>query len=152
MGCYDSGGFHEYIKIDLNGDNAPETIMRKSCANEMEFNNGRVLVGGESTGTVQMLDLLDIHPDAMTYTDYTWDGTSHIYLIDFLDVTGDALPDAIISISQCYQDPPSPCDVFYVTNISTPAGIACATDVNNDGSTDTTDMLALIAAWGPCTP
>ena len=150
-GCYDWGGYYEYIKIDLNGDNAPETIMRKSCAGEMEFNNGRVLVGGESTGTVQMLDLLNIHPNAMTYTDYTWDELSTIRLGGFFDVTGDGLLDAIIFIGGC--DPAAPCDplgVFYVPNISTPPGVACATDVNDDGTTDTSDILAIIAGWGPC--
>jgi hypothetical protein len=42
------------------------------------------------------------------------------------------------------------CDIFYVPNISTPPGVACATDVNNDGNTDTSDILALLAGWGPC--
>jgi len=147
-GC-DINMFGDYIKIDLNGDNAPETIMSKSCANEMQSNKGRVMVGGESTGTVQMLDLLDIHPDAMTYTDYTWDGMMPFYIIDFLDVTGDGLPDAIIQLGK-WCDAPQTCDFFYVTNISTPPGVACATDVNSDGTTDVSDMLALIAGWGPC--
>ncbi|MDP6379303.1 MAG: hypothetical protein QF885_06620, partial [Candidatus Thalassarchaeaceae archaeon] len=144
-------GFYEYIKIDLNGDNAPETIMSKSCLSEWENNRGRVLVAGKNPGTVDMLDLINIHPDAMIYTDYTWDGMTQIYLLDFLDVTGDGLPDAIISIGWC--DPTMPCDpvgVFYVTNISTPPGVACASDVNSDGTTDVNDILALISGWGPC--
>ncbi len=157
IGCQDgpttwSTFFHEYL-VDLNGDNAPETITSFPSVGGWEGDTqGSVMVRGKNPGTVDMLNLLNIHPDAMTYTDYTWDETSPIRIISFFDVTGDGLVDAIIMFGGC--DPAAPCDplaVFYVPNISTPPGIACATDINNDDVTDTSDLLALIAGWGPCT-
>ena len=142
-----AGGYRD--KLDLNGDNVPETIMAYSLVTDWQHTSGRILVAGKITGAVEMLDLLNIHPDVMTYTDFSWDGMTQISLIDFLDVTGDGLLDAIIIIGA---DPavPDPLGVFYVPNISTPPGVACATDVNDDGNTDTSDILAIIAGWGPC--
>ena len=68
---------------------------------DWEHTSGRILVAGKVTGTVEMLDLLNIHPDVMTYTDFSWDGMMPISLIDFLDVTGDGLLDAIIIVGWC---------------------------------------------------
>ena len=65
-------------------------------------------------------------------------------------MTGDGLVDAII-ILETVDDMGMVTQLqYYVENISAPKGVACATDVNNDGNTDTSDMLALIAGWGPC--
>jgi len=150
--------YYLQMKVDLNGDGASETVMGLSCAQfdsgmpEMSNKrNGRVLVAGDKAGTVEMLDLLDVSLDNMSYADFddSGDGAS-FHLVDFLDVTGDGLVDAII-ILQTYDEMGSQIQVpYYVENISTPKGVACATDVNNDGNTDTSDMLALIAGWGPC--
>jgi len=144
----------EYIKIDLNNDGVPETVMRKPKYDEMqssETSNGRVLIGGDKIGTVDMLDIINLNPDVLTYTDYQPNPAVHdtFNLIDFLDVTGDGLVDAIISSGPCDGGMPgAECSIYYVTNISTPQGIACVTDLNNDDVTDTSD---LIAGWGPCT-
>jgi hypothetical protein len=150
-------GYGVSIKVDLNGDNAPETIVQRSCWTDSSTDNkGRVIVAGESTGTVEMLNLLDLDPTTLTYTDHFPNpGPITYMIIDFLDVTGDGLPDAIIGIG-CYQGAGGDgnggmCEsVYYVTNISTPPGVACATDVNNDDVTDTADILAILAGWGPC--
>ena len=156
IGCQDGPTtwptyLNDYI-IDLNGDNAPETITSVPSVDAWEGNRqGSVIVRGKNPGTVDMLNLLNLHPDAMTYTDYTWDELSTIRLVTFFDVTGDGLVDAIIMIGDCIPGPPcDPLGVFYVPNISTPPGVACATDVNDDGTTDTSDILAIIAGWGPC--
>lgn len=149
---------YEDKKFDLNGDNAPESIMQTpSAGNNWEgniyTNKGLMMIQGENPGTVDVLNILDLSPDALTYSGYTWDGEVTATLIDFLDVTGDGVLDAIIKINETFLPGEDPIDpiYFYVTNISTPPGITCATDINNDDVTDTSDLLALIAGWGPCT-
>jgi hypothetical protein len=40
---------------------------------------------------------------------------------------------------------------LYWNNLGLGGGPACPTDLNGDGSTDVTDVLALIGQWGACT-
>ncbi len=151
--------FYLRIKVDLNGDGASETVMGLSCASldsampdKPSKRNGRVILAGDEVGTVQMLDLLDVSPDNMYYENYgNWDGDETFHLVDFLDVTGDSLLDAIVIVQRNDPDTGNYVQVaYYVENISTTEGVACATDINQDNVTDTTDILALIAGWGPC--
>jgi hypothetical protein len=70
-----------------------------------------------------------------------------------LDVTGDGKPDAIIKAIVDWEDTCQGYDqesyYFYVENISQ-WPVACETDINNDGSTNTNDLLAVVGNWGPC--
>ena len=73
-----------------------------------------------------------------------------LYKHFFIDVTGDGLLDAII-VARVWDDDGNQTEVlFYVINTSTPPVVACETDINHDGMTDVTDMLAIIGAWGSC--
>jgi len=104
-------------------------------------------------GTLQINDLLGLDPSVMTYVDLTIPPAEmvDIWVTDFIDVTGDGLLDAIVVVRMMqmadYVDIP-----FYVINTSTPPAVACATDINSDGTTDVSDILALLSGWGPCMP
>ena len=146
----------QYIKIDLDGDGLEETITAMPVHKTMDpwqNTDGKFIASGDGFGTLQINDLLGLDPAVMTYVDLTIPPAdmADIWVTDFIDVTGDGLLDAIVVVRMMqiadYVDIP-----FYVINTSTPPAVACATDVNNDGATNVNDMLAIISAWGPCTP
>ncbi len=109
---------------------------------------------GENVGVLNVYTILDLDPSVIDYGEIVFENDFVIKCHALVDVTGDELLDAIISFKTDNWDwGPSPNPqsyYFYLENISTPEGVACDTDINNDGSTDVTDMLAIIGEWGPC--
>ncbi len=57
------------------------------------------------------------------------------------DMNSDGFPDIIV-----VHDAASP--VIYINQLG-PA-TACASDLNDDGTTDVTDLLFVVSEWGPC--
>jgi hypothetical protein len=59
------------------------------------------------------------------------------------DFNNDGFPDIIIG-SRFGNSPP----IIYINQLG-PA-TACASDLNDDGTTDVTDLLFVVSEWGPC--
>ena len=144
--AFDQNGHY----LDLDGDGVTEKMLGQSYTNYSEgggFNNITVLLEIDSPQSFSMLTLLDISPDALTYEDNPdFTGGYSIRSIGYIDVTGDDLPDALIHVTTGQ----GPSRYYYVENISTPKGIACASDLNNDGAVEVNDLMQIISDWGPC--
>ncbi len=98
----------------------------------------------EEIGSLDTFQILNLDPSVMSY-EIPPQGTSFkLELVGFFDMTRDGLPDAIVQLSGGGNT------YFYIENISEPPAVACATDINNDGSTNVDDLLALVGNWGPC--
>jgi hypothetical protein len=152
------GGMWEntpYIRLDLDSNGTAETITQMPfhvVNDKWAYNTeGTCIRAGDSFGTVQIFPLLNLDPGVMSYIGTDFPDYTPIYLSDFIDVTGDGLLDAIIVARVWDNDQTNQTEVpFYVINTSTPPVVACETDINHDGMTDVTDMLAIIGAWGSC--
>ena len=140
------GGMDEIIYIDLNGDGAPEQVVGQPWVDAWGGYPARLFSKGEAVGTFGFTTLLDIHPDNLTYLDITFGSDYMISSWGYLEVTGDGLVDAILKVDNY----PDLSQFYYVENISTTDGNACASDSNSDGVVDVTDLLALVSDWGPC--
>ena len=148
--------------IDVDGDGIPETANGwwqsydydgwcKEYRRSFSINKKHRYVPGSNPPEVVIESYLDLNPDSMTY-----EGVDLLYEFwieheGYLDVTNDGKPDAIIRANIQIE-----CSgewvynyYFYVENISEWTA-ACATDINNDGSTNVTDLLAVVGNWGPC--
>ena len=107
-------------------------------------------VPGSNPPEVVTESYLDLNPDSMTYEGFDLIYTCYMNNNGYLDVTNDGKPDAIIRAyitTECNE--PGVSQYFYVENISEWTA-ACATDINNDGSTNVTDLLAVVGNWGAC--
>jgi len=63
-----------------------------------------------------------------------------------IDMNNDGLLDAIICLSDKNYNP----SYYCVLNISTPPAVACASDVNGNGSVEVNDVIQVISDWGSC--
>jgi hypothetical protein len=148
--------------IDVDGDGIEE--LSKDIASAFTggglFGNYMVMgsVFNESTtiGTITVTNILDVSTDVIDYSGIPDDGYSGPFQIScegYMDVTLDGKKDAIIEFRRM-GGPWNGGDYsfeayFYIENISEwPA--ACATDINNDGSTNVNDLLAVVGNWGAC--
>jgi hypothetical protein len=148
---------------DVDGDGVMETsecyFLRTSCEANSSNTVDLILhyVPGSNPPEVIVESFLDLNPDSMNYVGA--DGTAFdfsVYPVEisrrgYLDVTNDEKPDAIIQVkyqTDCGQGWPPLIQYFYIKNIFTSA--ACATDINNDGSTNVTDLLEVVGNWGAC--
>ena len=146
------------IFIDLNGDGRAESLYGITyswaywedpmdgcgCIREGGTDT-RVARGGSKVGTIELSALINLHPDSMTYENFSVGEFYYIECRALFDVTGDGLVDAII-----YAESDGNSGWFYAENISEPPAVACATDINNDGSTNVSDLLMVVGNWGPC--
>ena len=147
--------------MDVDGDGIPETsegwsesFDRMGGCSEFESYNyldkKSRYVPGSNPPEVVTESYLDLNPDSMTYEGFDLVYGYYIQNKGYLDVTNDGKPDAIIQAyiaTEC--SGPTVLQYFYVENISEWTA-ACATDINNDGSTNVTDLLAVVGNWGPC--
>jgi len=113
-------------------------------------------VPGTTPPMVSVKPFLDLDPNSMTYEGVDMLYHFNIYNCGYLDVTNDGKLDAILK-AEIQVDADEECwggewviQYFYVENISTPPAATCATDINNDGSTNVNDLLAVVGNWGPC--
>jgi hypothetical protein len=102
---------------------------------------------GEEIGSVDTFQILNLDPSVMSYDGFSAEGELTINLIAIFDVTKDGLPDAIVRLNSITT---GTIYYYYVENISLPPGVSCVSDTNNDGLVGVEDLLATIAAWGPC--
>ncbi len=147
-------------RVDLNKSGSEEFIQVGSYYHfdpnmPSESNNkGLVYLSGVDNVSIKLSLLLDLNPAVINYEGLEYDDNQYIaiQLASLFDITGDGLPDAVIQIDAYLSNEPgdSVRYFYYVENISTPPAVACATDVNSDGETDTADILALLSGWGPC--
>ena len=99
--------------------------------------------------------VLILNPETINYTgldiiNYPF-GVS-ILNLGYIDVTADGKPDALIEVGMQVDESDwdfSDKYYFYIENISEWTA-ACATDINNDGSTNVNDLLAVVDGWGVC--
>ena len=99
--------------------------------------------------------VLILNPETINYTgldiiNYPFD--FNIIHLGYIDVTADEKPDALIEVGMQVDESDwdfSDKYYFYIENISEWTA-ACATDINNDGSTNVNDLLAVVGNWGPC--
>ena len=106
---------------------------------------------GSALGSIELTSVLNLHPDSMIYHDITIEDDYYIVCWRFLDVTGDGLPDALITVrndTNYYMTNGN--SWYYVENISTPPAAACASDSTGDGVVNVDDLIAMIADWGAC--
>jgi hypothetical protein len=107
-------------------------------------------VPGSNPPEVKLESFLDLNPDLINYQGHDFIYSVSLSMRGHLDVTGDGKPDAIIRANystECGQ-PNIVEQYFYIENIFPSA--ACATDINNDGSTTVNDLIAVVANWGAC--
>jgi len=97
-------------------------------------------------------NFLSLHPNDITYDGIDFSKIKYncvMRCVGYLDVNGSGKPDALIEFTIDEFGENQEIKLFYVENISEwPA--ACATDINNDGSTNVNDLLAVVGNWGPC--
>ena len=149
-------GYEGQESIDLDGDGVVERKIGHvnsyfepdGPVGPKEYNSFSMLIYADDSPAFLVKTLLNAHPDNLTYIGLQgdFDNGYSINALGYIDVTGDGLPDSLLKVSI----PGSPLQFFYVENISPPPAAACATDINNDGSTNVTDLLALVGNWGPC--
>ena len=147
--------------VDVDGDGVPETSdgyyqrwdMMADCS-EYEFQFSMDVkthyVPGSNPPVVVTESYLDLNPDSMTYEGVDMLYGYYIYNRGYVDVTNDGKPDALLMTqiqTECIGEYVT--QYFYVENISE-APASCATDINNDGSTNVNDLLAVVGNWGPC--
>ena len=144
---------HFFNKIDLNGDNVEEMIIEYSAFGSGELptdRHGSFMKMGSINGSVKVSELIDLNPSSIAYSGVQFCEDITCRLKSFLDVTGDGLPDAIVYVSSYGLNGGCHSGYHYVENISIPPAAACASDINNDGSTNVNDLLAVVGNWGPC--
>jgi hypothetical protein len=136
--------------LDLDGDGEAETIIGdvNSYKNEWgEYHRMSMVLHADDSTSFGARTLLSAHPDDLTYKGIPDLGDYYeSRRIGYLDVTGDGLVDVLLGVGISG----GPIQYFYVENLSPPPTAACTTDVNNDGSTNVNDLLAVVGNWGPC--
>ena len=148
--------------VDVDGDGVPETsegsyqrydIMGDCSEYEsyFEMDVKTHYVPGSNPPVVVTASYLDLNPDSMTYEGVDMLYDYNIFNRGYVDVTNDGKPDALIMIRIQTECPGGEYvnQYFYVENISE-APASCVTDINNDGSTNVNDLLAVVGNWGPC--
>ena len=151
-----------FPEVDIDGDGIDDAKpwctfrITGACASldvQLEnFRGKRVRLVPNTTPPVLITEVyLDLNPKTISYVDLNLDFSFDFTIIHIgnLDVTGDGKPDAILYLALQYCNKPIEKRYFYLENISDwPA--ACATDINNDGNTNVSDLLEVISRWGPC--
>jgi hypothetical protein len=148
------------IPVDLDGDGTFEDTysfysISDSCYDNYVWSQPATkirYVEGSNPPAVISETFLNLNPDIIQYEGVDFPGDFYISLEAYLDVTNDGKPDAIIradwsEVACDYEI--SVFSYFYIENISQWGGV-CATDINNDGSTNVNDLLAVVGNWGPC--
>ena len=135
--------------IDLDGNGSAEQIISEVSVTVDAMDDTSVpstmFKQGDVPGTFGVYILLDAHPDTLLYEGLTIGDEFDVREIGYFDVTGDGLVDAILRVHTNQTQ-----EFYYVENISVPPGKACATDINDDGSTNVNDLLEVVGNWGPC--
>jgi hypothetical protein len=75
------------------------------------------------------------------------EGWGDYRLMNVEDFNNDGFPDILIAVDP-YPPGSEPTPLIYINQLG-PA-TACASDLNDDGTTDVTDLLFVVSEWGPC--
>ena len=146
----------EYVPwlLDVDGDGNPEDADYVS-ANSWEGSSPGVRtyhIRGSNPPELVSEIYLDVSPDFIQY-----EGMEELFAVaesysiqttGFMDVTNDGKPEAIVTVGIATAND-NFYGSFYIENISEwPA--KCATDINDDGTVNVTDLLSVMSTWGPC--
>ena len=151
-GCNDP--LYDGIDRDLDGDGKTEACFAEyydDCFYVFSQPGTTIrYVEGSNPPRVISESFLNVSPELMQYDGVTG-YIRAVWLRAYVDVTNDGKPDAILlvqtEITKCTMIVEN--HYLYVENISEwPA--ACATDINNDGSTNVNDLLEVVGNWGEC--
>jgi len=127
--------------FDADGDMDFAYFRNNDDASSFEI----VVFWGDGTGhfpsyTIQALDIQDIMPP----------NSNMIYIYDVAvgDSNGDGWPDIVIPVYGTQQWS-GDYGILVLLNQGN-GSFACATDINDDGTTDVVDLLEVVSEWGPC--
>ncbi|MDP6770468.1 MAG: hypothetical protein QF704_07200 [Anaerolineales bacterium] len=154
---YTSGG-NFLPHADIDGDGHLESNNGSGYVDpsypESYYFNPSVRIRMSNTNPLEIISegFLSLDPIDLDYDGIDFSKITPIYQlrhVGYLDVNGDGKPDALVELVIDKWGPDPEMKIFYVENISEWT-TACATDINNDGSTNTNDLLAVVGNWGPC--